>query len=298
MTTFNAEEPWSAIRQDLKGPRPPVTAVVSFIVASGDVLMPLRRGDRLVCNADVDTVRMGLTNPETLQRFHKKGVEVFSIRGLHAKVIVGERFAWVGSANASDSGFLEAAIRVGPTGARPIQAWAASLCLEPWKLTATAIADLQGEKVRRARGLRKPIMVNHDVASITRLQLWWLDDEMSPEAVREAEQEKKKSSISRKESAFMNSLLYTEIGPDDDSIREGDWIVGFWSDEPWLPARVVRITPHQAFKIVWYLPVDMPRIPTMHEVEALVPEWWDQEHDWTFIIDDHRKVQAFLALYQ
>ena len=297
MTRFVTENHWTAVRQDLEGRRSSVTAVVSFIGATGDSLMPLRRGDRLVCNADVDTVRLGLTNPTTLQRFKKRGVRIFSVRGLHAKVVVGDEFAWVGSANASDSGFLEALIRVGPTGARPIREWADFLCLEPRELTATAIRNLIDIRSRPIPSVRTPLPPPHDFSHVKKLQLWWMDDVMSPEAEREAQKEVKKSSVSRKEAAFMNSLAYTEVGAHDTSIDEGDWLVPFYGGEPSPPAQVQWITPHTKFKIVWFKHADVSRIPTLDEIEQVVPEWWHENADDNFILRSPSKVQALLDLY-
>jgi hypothetical protein len=64
-------------------------------------MLPLPEGSRLVVDASEHTVKLGLTCPAELLKLQKKGVEVFSIMNLHAKVYVAGNSAFIGSANAS-----------------------------------------------------------------------------------------------------------------------------------------------------------------------------------------------------
>jgi hypothetical protein len=64
-------------------------------------VLPLKVKDTLVCDASSATVASGSTNPYTLKACLDAGVDVYSYPDLHAKVIVGQGTAWIGSANAS-----------------------------------------------------------------------------------------------------------------------------------------------------------------------------------------------------
>lgn len=81
-----------------KGPR---LAAIAYVGVHAPDLLPLRRGDVLVCDAS-DGVLLGRgTSPEALQAFLDRGVRVLSYGGLHAKVLVTSSVAVIGSANAS-----------------------------------------------------------------------------------------------------------------------------------------------------------------------------------------------------
>jgi phosphatidylserine/phosphatidylglycerophosphate/cardiolipin synthase-like enzyme len=47
------------------------------------------------------TVRSGATDPREVEKFVDRGVDVFTRRYLHSKLVVGDRFAIAGSANVS-----------------------------------------------------------------------------------------------------------------------------------------------------------------------------------------------------
>ena len=75
----------------------PVLAAVAYVTdASG---LPLGAGDILICDASDATARSGGTNRETLRGLVTRGVKVFSLPGLHAKVVVAGPRAIVGSSN-------------------------------------------------------------------------------------------------------------------------------------------------------------------------------------------------------
>ncbi len=85
-----------------------VSAAVSFLGANADALVWLGRGDRLVFDGSDAALRAGLANPDVLERWEAAGVELRSLGGLHAKVLVvepggshGHAIAYVGSLNLS-----------------------------------------------------------------------------------------------------------------------------------------------------------------------------------------------------
>ena len=83
-----------------------VSAAVSYLGARADELVWLGRGDRLAFDGSDAALRAGLANPDVLQRWEAAGVELRSLGGLHAKVLVVESgvshaIAYVGSMNLS-----------------------------------------------------------------------------------------------------------------------------------------------------------------------------------------------------
>jgi hypothetical protein len=76
---------------------------IAYIGVRADSWLHLRAKDTLVCDASDSAVRLGLTSPLQLRRWVEAGVAVYSHPGMHAKVGALSRWAFVGSANASDS---------------------------------------------------------------------------------------------------------------------------------------------------------------------------------------------------
>jgi len=63
----------------------------------------LSNGSRLVVDASEHTVEAGLTCPKELLKLQKRGVNIYSVPNLHAKVFVLGSAAFIGSTNVSDS---------------------------------------------------------------------------------------------------------------------------------------------------------------------------------------------------
>ncbi|MEU1525354.1 phosphatidylserine/phosphatidylglycerophosphate/cardiolipin synthase family protein [Nocardia rhamnosiphila] len=99
-TTFSGPDPWPQITRTLKT-RGPRRAAIAYLGADAPQLLPLRRGDILVVNADRPALRAHATSPEALQKFFDRGVELYSLPSLHAKVVATATTAIIGSANAS-----------------------------------------------------------------------------------------------------------------------------------------------------------------------------------------------------
>ncbi|MBI5168637.1 MAG: hypothetical protein HZA61_04025 [Candidatus Eisenbacteria bacterium] len=66
-------------------------------------MLTLRKGSLLVVNASKDAIEAGQTSPRALLRYLDRGVRIFSVENLHAKVFVLGRRAFVGSTNVSSS---------------------------------------------------------------------------------------------------------------------------------------------------------------------------------------------------
>lgn len=87
---------------------------VAYFATGASKLLPLTEGSVLVVDASESAVRSGQTNPSDLLTLINRGVEVHSVRNLHAKVFVTGDQAFIGSTNVSRhsaDGLVEAAIQ-------------------------------------------------------------------------------------------------------------------------------------------------------------------------------------------
>lgn len=101
-TKFLPGDPWPSITASLsKAGRGPAECAIAYVGTAGPHHLPLRDDDLLVCNASDDALRGHATSPTALLGYVDSGVDVYNHQQLHAKVIVCDDVAWVGSANAS-----------------------------------------------------------------------------------------------------------------------------------------------------------------------------------------------------
>ncbi|MGW0024728.1 phospholipase D family protein [Rhodococcus sp. NPDC003383] len=87
-----------------------ILAAVAYVGSHAGDLIKLERGSSIIVDASVSTVRAGSTDPLVLAKWIEAGVRVYSLEGLHAKMILAEStgeshpaFLLVGSANLSRS---------------------------------------------------------------------------------------------------------------------------------------------------------------------------------------------------
>ncbi|WP_430331418.1 phospholipase D family protein [Rhodococcus sp. ACT016] len=87
-----------------------ITAAVSYVGSGASDIVKIRRGSSIIVDADRRTVRAGSTDPKVLLFWINSGVKVYSLKNLHAKLILAEAvdvkhdaFAVIGSANLSQS---------------------------------------------------------------------------------------------------------------------------------------------------------------------------------------------------
>lgn len=102
MIELLSEDVWRGLAAE-NLPRP-ITAAVAYVGRNANEVLSLEAGDRLVCDGSDANVRSGVISPDSLRHFVDRGVECWSLPGLHAKVILAgaeRRQAVVGSANLS-----------------------------------------------------------------------------------------------------------------------------------------------------------------------------------------------------
>ena len=91
---------WQTLVDQVKSARH-VDAAIAYIGKGGARFLPLRRGDRLVVDMSLATVKSGGTDPFEIEKLMKRSVVVFSRRNLHAKMVIADDTVLVGSANVS-----------------------------------------------------------------------------------------------------------------------------------------------------------------------------------------------------
>ena len=100
-TTFLQTGLWDQLTAAVRKAKGRADVAVAYFGKDGCNLLPLGAGSRLVVDASVAALKSGQTYPEGLLKLYRKGVAIYSERGLHAKVFVVGKKAYVGSANAS-----------------------------------------------------------------------------------------------------------------------------------------------------------------------------------------------------
>lgn len=109
---------WRHITAAAKIASKPSYAAVAYFGSTGDKLLPLRKGSKLVVDASLGAVTTGITDPKALRRLHNRGVSVFSMPLLHAKAFAFDSVGFVGSSNASSNSakrLIEANIAISDT---------------------------------------------------------------------------------------------------------------------------------------------------------------------------------------
>jgi len=92
---------WAALSAAARSAKRPAHIAVAYFGKGASRLLKLQPGSRLVVDASEHAVKSGQTSPEDLLRLVKKGVRVYSVANLHAKVYVLGSKAFIGSANTS-----------------------------------------------------------------------------------------------------------------------------------------------------------------------------------------------------
>lgn len=99
---FISEAVWKELTKSVKNSKLACHVAVAYFGARASWLLPLREGSTLVVDASERAVSAGQTCPGDLLVLLKRGVRVFSVPNLHAKVYVVGRSAYIGSANVSN----------------------------------------------------------------------------------------------------------------------------------------------------------------------------------------------------
>ncbi len=101
----------SGLRKELKHlsrKRGSKKAAVAYVTSDDDVAFG--GGDVLVCDASNHAIASGQTDATVLRRAYERSAELYSLQGLHAKLMLFGKTAIIGSANLSGNALAEAAL--------------------------------------------------------------------------------------------------------------------------------------------------------------------------------------------
>lgn len=213
----------------------------------------LRQGDALLTDASPFAIKCGETNAVLLRKLHRAGVAVYDCPNLHAKVLLLDSVAIVGSANMSSSsakGLVEAAVL---SDEASVVSGVASLIEQlrrrSSRLTASRLDALcRIEVIRRGRS---PVRVARRMPKMTRLgSRTWLV------GVRELTRDPNPIEQSAIDTAAEKLRGHFDDGEEPDWIRwrgkglftrasrNGDSIIQIWrSANAKRPSKVYRATP-------------------------------------------------------
>ena len=230
VTSFLSNETlWQTLAARIRAARH-VDAAIAYLGQGGATLLPLRRGDRLVVDMSLPTVRGGGTDPCEVEKLIRRGVQAFTRRNLHAKLVVADRSVICGSSNVSKRSqqvLDEAAILTGdPSALRRARQFIDRLCTEP----------VRPEYLKQCKRSYKPPRFTgdanrkYDQGRVRRAKLWIirLSDYSVPDSERrryEQGQSKAEKRIKNKRRADMDSFHWPHKPRMASELDVGDWLI-------------------------------------------------------------------------
>jgi len=196
---------WKPITSAAKRSRKPSYVAVAYFGQGASKLLPLRCNSRLVVDASENAVKSGQTHPADLKILQDRGVLIYSVPNLHAKVYVFDEIALIGSANVSNRSavtLIESVLRtVDPSIIRAAKTFVQSLCLH--ELSPGALDRLQ--KIYRsprfpegAAPQRRKISMSGSRAELPRLFLTQLVRGDPPAGSEDAQEKGMKTAKARR----------------------------------------------------------------------------------------------------
>lgn len=104
---FISNNLWPQLTKAARSSPQPCAVAVAYFGAGASRLLPLPKGSQLVVDASERSVASGQTCPADLINLKKRGVSIYSVSNLHAKVFVLGRSAYIGSSNASSRSAMQ-----------------------------------------------------------------------------------------------------------------------------------------------------------------------------------------------
>jgi hypothetical protein len=95
------ENVWQYLTEKVKASKNKMYVAVAYFGQGAASMLPLTKGSTLLVDASEKAVKSGQTCPEELLKLYKKGVLIYSLPNLHAKMYVIGKTLFVGSANVS-----------------------------------------------------------------------------------------------------------------------------------------------------------------------------------------------------
>jgi hypothetical protein len=231
VTTFLANETlWRTLSLRVKRARR-VYAAIAYFGQGGAKRLPLRKGDCLVVDMSPATVRAGATDPREIEKLVKRNVRVFTRRNLHAKLIVADGSAIVGSANISkhsEQVLDEAAVLTDePAAIRRAREFIDRLCTEP----------VRQDYLKKCKQMYKPPRFSHLLVQGNKQQqrtapakLWIVNlrEYVVPESeLRRYEKGEMRAQkqVKNKERSETTSFHWPSKPKMADELQVGDWFI-------------------------------------------------------------------------
>jgi hypothetical protein len=254
-TTFLINDDlWQTLSEMIKSAHQ-VDAAVAYFGTGGAKLFPLRRGHCLIVDMSPASVKAGTTNPYEIAKLMRRGVKVFSRRGLHAKVVVADNQALIGSANISrnsrDSLDEAAVLTKEPSVIRRAHEFLERICTEPIRPEYLKRCKSIYKSSRRARTGRDNSTASKTKGRVTHAKLWLvnLQDSSIPDSeIKRYEKGEQKAKTLLRDTANceVTSFNCTSRSKMVDELEEGDWIIECIKHKDgsitvWPPAQLLYI---------------------------------------------------------
>ncbi len=166
---------WKAVRAQAK--RAKVRkAAVAYVTRD---LIGMRRGNVLIVDASAGRIRGGDTDAKVLRTLHRKGVAIYDCKALHAKVLLLDKVAVIGSGNMSRNSADDLLIEAGlitdhASTVSAVASFIEQLVQQSVQLDRRRIAELCKIRVIR-RGGRRSVIRRTQIAKIAPLGMrTWL----------------------------------------------------------------------------------------------------------------------------
>ncbi|SVC38083.1 uncharacterized protein METZ01_LOCUS290937 [marine metagenome] len=251
MAVYVRREPWPAITSAVDSANGRVRAAIAYFGTDSHELLPLKEGDTLVCDVSERAVKNGSTNPTALKEFVDEGVDVWSYEGLHAKVVVLPRRAFVGSANASRNSserLFEAVIETTDTDEiRDLRAFVNDLCVKPIDLKElTRLKPLIPKRPRPSPVARDLLELPENLDRLEVLSLSKYKWSASEVRAWELGDKKARKEAKRRYSGFRVNEVSV-----DEPLDEGLWVVQVVDGRALSPGVVVYASSYRNAHVVW-----------------------------------------------
>ena len=174
---------WPRINEIVRSQSKQVIAAVAYVGIDAPDLLPLRRGDLLICNASKAAIKQGSTSALALEKFSNRGVLIYSQPRLHGKVVCLSKRAFVGSANVSSrskNDLYEAVIET--TNEKLVNSarrFVLDLATEYSQLTKFEVKDLKKIRISKDRPTdsfddpKTPLEIPKIISRIFLMELIW-----------------------------------------------------------------------------------------------------------------------------
>lgn len=225
-------------------------AAVAYVTQD---LIGFKTGDVLVLDATERAIRSGETDAKLLRRLHRRGVQIHCCADLHAKVLLLDEVAVIGSGNMSRSSTVElveaALITDHSSTVSGVASLIEQLASKSEPLTTSQIADLCRIPVLRKGGRSKAAKRRRTRISNLGDRTWLLgveemEEDPPPVEQREIDRAQKAWEQRTGESEELSWIRCGGKGRFTKNCREGDQLIQVWRKSgASRPTAVLRATP-------------------------------------------------------